>query len=207
MSESSYLKTVIPDRVFFFSAIGDLKDDDNEYRSITVIGWVEYETIKPNLQCCLTYPNQNRTLAVSSFVVHAIYEYTIGKSIKGFAFNINCPINYEMGLPANVALIESVDTCEGTDNYLDIEYPVHHPGELAVCSKAAFGKLDPNRLVEYFEMQKLLGVDMVVILVMEGLNKEAIEVLKYNESTGHAHLYPYKTRHSKPGKSCMWSEK
>ncbi|KAL5012511.1 hypothetical protein ScPMuIL_011062 [Solemya velum] len=120
----------------------------------------------------------------------------------GFVFEIHCPIIHGGELPANATLTSATQTCEEANTYLAIEYPVHHVGGFAVCPKAAFGNLKSQRIIEFFEMQKLLGVDMVVILVMEGLNEDALKVLDYYKSTGYAHLYPYKTRHPKP--DFMW---
>ncbi|KAL5011842.1 hypothetical protein ScPMuIL_010393 [Solemya velum] len=200
--KNSRLITVIPDSVYFYSAIGILEETDNLYLNIMLIGWIEQSTTMPSLKCCLTYPDQNIVSTAGNIKIRKHYEYKYNQTITGAVVEIYCPISHQRNRPTTATLLPGEQTCDVNSTFLEIEYPVHHIGGLALCAQAIFNYFDPLRLIEWFEIQKLLGVDMVVMVTVEGLNKEAVDVLEYYRSTGYAHPYPYRTR--QPSKSSGW---
>jgi hypothetical protein len=54
---------------------------------------------------------------------------------------------------------------------------------IAVCSKLAFGSLDARRLIEWFEVHRLFGVDKVFSYLYK-LNSSAKKVFEYYENLG-----------------------
>ncbi len=59
---------------------------------------------------------------------------------------------------------------------------------LVVCAGPLFKTFDPYRVVEWFEMVKLLGVDKVV-MYNESLDETASKVLRYYQSQGYLDVY------------------
>ena len=55
--------------------------------------------------------------------------------------------------------------------------------KLAVCTKLTYDSVSAAQLVEWFEAQRVLGVDKIVTYPFN-LNANALKVLKYYESTG-----------------------
>ena len=74
---------------------------------------------------------------------------------------------------------------------MDIVYSEFHPGELAICAKVAYNdSLDAQNLVEWFELQRLLGVDKVLLFVME-LPSQIWKVLQHYRDSGFLLTVPY----------------
>ncbi|KAL4240925.1 hypothetical protein ACF0H5_001708 [Mactra antiquata] len=61
---------------------------------------------------------------------------------------------------------------------------------IGICAKLAFGNLDARRLVEWFEVQRLFGVDMI-IAYRYNLNSQAGKVFNYYEKLGISKLYEF----------------
>ena len=49
---------------------------------------------------------------------------------------------------------------------------------LAVCVHVAYKHIDPVRLVEWFEIQRLLGVSLVGVHIMSDFNKSVEQVFR-----------------------------
>lgn len=76
--------------------------------------------------------------------------------------------------------------------YLPVYIPEVVKGGLAICGKVAFGGLlDPVKLVEWFEMQKLLGVDKIQILDFDN-SVNVKKVFQYYQETGLLAMFPLK---------------
>lgn len=85
---------------------------------------------------------------------------------------------------------------ENKEYYIKVDTPKKSESGLAVCGKVSYGKLDAKRLVEWFEVQRLLGVDKVLTYTYK-LNTQAMNVLDYYESIGYAEIirdfdFPFK---------------
>jgi len=50
---------------------------------------------------------------------------------------------------------------------------------LAVCVHAAYGHIDPVRLIEWFEFQRILGVSLVGVYLMSNFSQSAETVFRY----------------------------
>lgn len=57
-----------------------------------------------------------------------------------------------------------------------------------MCAKIAYGSVDAQKLIEWFEVNRLLGVDKVYIHTYK-LNNLAMKVLEYYESIGIAMVF------------------
>ncbi|XP_076452505.1 uncharacterized protein LOC143288103 [Babylonia areolata] len=90
------------------------------------------------------------------------------------------------------ATLTSTSCPRDLSQYLPVHQPVRKPGGLAVCAKIAYGlRLDPNKLVEWFEMQRLLGVDRIQLFDLN--NTDIVhKVFKHYQDSGLLDLLPYK---------------
>nr|KAG5707357.1 hypothetical protein BaRGS_005324 [Batillaria attramentaria] len=61
--------------------------------------------------------------------------------------------------------------------------------KFGMCTKIAYGYLEPERLVEWFEFAKLIGVDVVQVFY-HIVSERAMDVFRYYESTGFVILAP-----------------
>lgn len=190
--EHPILKTIITDCVYYFSAIGILEDATDTYSGIVIIGWEEnLPGVAPNLTCLYTYQD-GRLITEHNVTAKPVYTYN-----EGSVITFMCPLPEQNTLPVRAGLKLANQTESRYEDLLKIYYPRHEEGKLALCPKVAFGYLNPQRLIEWFEMQKLLGVDRVVILVIDRLNTDAVEVLQHYRQQGVAHIHPYENRKKK----------
>ncbi|XP_050397543.2 uncharacterized protein LOC126815703 [Patella vulgata] len=73
--------------------------------------------------------------------------------------------------------------------------------KLAICGKVAFGdKLKPSRLVEWFEMQMILGVDKIVVFDLD-CPEQIKSVFKHYIDEGLLEVIPYSLPGKVPGYS------
>ncbi|CAG5118846.1 unnamed protein product, partial [Candidula unifasciata] len=94
-------------------------------------------------------------------------------------------------LKSSYITLTSKDCSTDIQDYLSIIYPTRVLGGIALCGKIAHsGGLDPEKVIEWFEVQRLLGVDKVLIFDLgnpETLNR----VFRYYQNLGILDLQPY----------------
>ena len=78
----------------------------------------------------------------------------------------------------------------GASVFMPVEVPRRGGvnNSVAVCVQAVFGKLDPRRLVEWFEMQRLLGVSIVGVYSTPLTHPDTLKVLDHYANTSLAEL-------------------
>jgi len=54
-----------------------------------------------------------------------------------------------------------------------------HKEPLAVCVHVAYGHIEPLKLIEWLEFQRLLGVSLVGVYLMSDFSKSAERVFRY----------------------------
>nr|KAG5711296.1 hypothetical protein BaRGS_005993 [Batillaria attramentaria] len=82
------------------------------------------------------------------------------------------------------------DSCDvNTTLGREIAFPPDGRNKFAACVRPAYGDVDPVRLVEWMEMAKLVGVDVVQVSY-HIVSKRTLDVLLYYESTGFVILAP-----------------
>ncbi|CAG2241932.1 unnamed protein product [Mytilus edulis] len=83
----------------------------------------------------------------------------------------------------NIQLVGKMESCSISYNLHPVLYPEIKENGFGICAKIAYNYLNPLHLIEWFEYQKMMGVDMVLISV-QSLNKDAYKVLRYYEKEG-----------------------
>ncbi|KAK7497910.1 hypothetical protein BaRGS_00010781, partial [Batillaria attramentaria] len=73
----------------------------------------------------------------------------------------------------------------------EIVVPKDGKHKVAVCIKVVYGDPDPERLVEWLEFSRLVGVDVVQMFYHSvNISRRGLDVLQYYNSTGFVSLYP-----------------
>ena len=90
-----------------------------------------------------------------------------------------CPLMYNDTWPISVAI--STEPGRHQLPAMPVEIPVvtDNVKPLGVCVPVTFGKVDPVRLVEWFEFQRLLGVSFVGVYLATGVSRAAERVFRY----------------------------
>nr|KAG5689698.1 hypothetical protein BaRGS_006323 [Batillaria attramentaria] len=135
-------------------------------------------------------------LAVSTLEAGTTEEFSVSQTESRLSdrFDLfgSIPDDLEPSNPVSSAILGHLATLGGSnEEYLPIVYPKVVPNGLALCGKTAFGdQLDPNKLMEWFEVQRFLGVDHVQIMDA-GNRKDVRKVFKYYTDMGILELLPF----------------
>lgn len=157
--------------VYIYSAIGSLGKDGKNITSVTINLWDGSQN--KQFSCCL-FKNGLKT---NSFQVAAYIKNNYGYSTLA-ARQYRCPIPRNMGNITDVGMIEKEKPCSPTMETVKMIYPERHKNSFAICAKIAYNKLSPQRLIEWFEYQRVMGVDKILTMV-QYLNADAYKVLQY----------------------------
>ena len=100
----------------------------------------------------------------------------------------SCPLTTGEVVPTHVSIVE--EPCSPADNYMKVTRPYRGPylHEFGICVPVAYGYIDPYRIVEWVELQKILGVTEINIYPGD-LDKRSISVLQHYEQEGIVRLF------------------
>ncbi|KAL5020950.1 hypothetical protein ScPMuIL_000105 [Solemya velum] len=191
----------VTDDIYILSAVASFNKEYSSYSDLILTGWDarEKETRIGELYpfCCyLVYNDSSVVTAVAksrprNILVTRFYasQYSCRLSGKKPSHVIFQACKLEQATPQLFPRI--CDTkCLAERKHLKILYPEVKEGKLAVCTKIVYGKTDIQALVEWFEIQKLLGVHKVFALVKDDANADVVRLLQYYENAGFVELYP-----------------
>ncbi|XP_059143258.1 uncharacterized protein LOC131930691 [Physella acuta] len=128
--------------------------------------------------CCVLYQNLEMVYVISARVYFRYYvtkmklkdrfkEYFEPTFYVARQFSCRAPVLTEGVAPSRVTLTSKGQCSTDLKDYLPVQYPKRHRGQLALCAKIAHsGGLDPIKVIEWFELQKILGVDKILIYDM-----------------------------------------
>ncbi|KAK7109903.1 uncharacterized protein [Littorina saxatilis] len=187
--------TVFTRRVYLYSAFVALHRAPSTGSYVDIVAFQEGNQLL-GLKCCAKIPGQAPSLggeAAIDFPAMSLKDDPASKdlSVFGLVFRCQFPLTATQLGAGRVTL--STTSCPEDDRvYLPVGLPVKKPGELALCGKVAYGhELDPRRLVEWFEMQRLLGVDKILIYDLN--NTETVrKIFSHYRETGLLDPLPYK---------------
>jgi hypothetical protein len=118
---------------------------------------VEIQSNRRNTQ----YPSAIRAV---QYVCPSVVESNLIQLVSVVLGNTKCPVDSKYYVKLNIG-------------------PTERNPKLAICTKLTYDDVDPIPIVEWFEAQRILGVDKVVTYPYR-LNANALKVLKYYESVG-----------------------
>lgn len=169
------------DDLYAYSAVAKPSADWTKYISIIITSWCK--RTKTQFNCFLDPLNKTvQTVKATSKEIPSIYR------AKLVACQYECKLENtfqqikdyvsEVGLsPLNDI---QADTCP---QITKVVYPTRHAGKMAICSKMAYGTKKAIHLIEWFEYNRLMGVDRIITMV-QLINRDAFQVLKYYKEKG-----------------------
>ncbi|XP_046550209.1 uncharacterized protein LOC124260022 isoform X3 [Haliotis rubra] len=172
-------------RNFLFTAY-ERQDQPKKSRLIIYLNTMDGSRVR--LDCCIFIRNQTRLRTQTK----EIYRYGGNAHFHATKYSCSVPAGTDV---VSVSLTPS--TCSNNmSNYVPIRKPAQVPGGLAICAKTIFGEaLRPQRLVEWIEIQKLLGVDKILIFDLD-CPENIRKILNYYTRQGIVEVQPHKL----PGK-------
>ncbi|XP_050419047.2 uncharacterized protein LOC126832335 [Patella vulgata] len=182
LPDSESVLTKVGERcIYIQSVIASYKEPASTVISVVVNAWDGTYT-SPDFVCCLRADRD-----VIKVMPYVFNRYSVESPFRATQFN--CLVNAERLKPTHIALADH--SCDQTAlNYSPITYPEKDVDQLAVCAGVAYGRLVPERLTEWFELQKILGVEKVVTFTYN-LDRDSMKVLKYYENDGILQIIPY----------------
>ena len=174
--------------IYILGAIGgnssdtDVWDIFKIYANIGVKGGVSSRT-NVHVSCCFKNNGANATKFLKEPTVSTKVPEA-RTAITACHYTCNNP---KRGLiPDGIGLTVGDRGCdEQYITYVRPFLPFRKPGvTLAISTKAAYGNVSAEMIIEWMETYKYLGVDKVVTSFLYDINADAFKVLKYYASTG-----------------------
>ncbi|KAH9514944.1 hypothetical protein Btru_021458 [Bulinus truncatus] len=190
------------DDIYLYSAIADSP------RTLGMSGYLDIvvtalDRSRVSLTCCVLQDGDNVTVYVTPASAHFrsyMTRSTLGERVSEYfipslylARQYRCTVSSSRAATPRYVTLTSSSTCSSNINdYVPIIYPkIAGPESLALCAKIAFSPgLNKQKLVEWFEMQRELGVDRILIFslaVDESINR----IFRYYQDMGLLEVHPY----------------
>ncbi|XP_052062398.1 uncharacterized protein LOC127702299 [Mytilus californianus] len=181
-------------RVYMLSAYFIKKMEEQKDNIVTVIGWEEKKNHFSKFKCCFRLQKGKRMVIKSKKWYIYSYPNSLLRRVQ-----FTCPISTESKSIEGVSIITDFKrTCHKESKYyIQVQTPLQ--GELAVCTTVLYGSLSAELLLEWFEVQRIIGVEKTVTYTFE-LNKDAMKICEYYESIGFTVLvrvadFPAREKH------------
>ncbi|XP_060560568.1 uncharacterized protein LOC132720436 [Ruditapes philippinarum] len=203
----SYIKTKTG-RIYLFSAIiAHIENDQafkhNQTQNITevsptaiVTGWEHKSGSSYDFKCCFRLKNGMFVSVLSWNKSHWVYFL---ENFNLQAKQFKCPVNFDIKDISSITILADKNaTCPEENVFYITPTIIKHnkspknirSRNVGVCVKLTYGSLDAQRLIEWFEIHKLFGVDKVIAYTYQ-LNSKAAKVLKFYERSGMAQVYDF----------------
>ena len=153
----------------------------------------------PKLRCKRHYADGRWTVAgidENAMKLSDNCEKLNGEFVREYIFT--CPLEPSGDVPLAIAIL--TDDINGTqsDDFearcMPVERPIKLPvvRDFAICMQVAFGHVDVHRMIEWIELQRLLGVSKIVVYELVGsvhsLANESVAVLQHYAAEGFVEL-------------------
>ena len=153
-------------------------------------GW-ELSSLRDVMHYCCLFYGQNDIQSVP--MLDKLHWNFLGKAkLETKQFVCPNPRHTNKTLPLAVSMTRH--SCpDDMSVYIKVQTPfplINRKEEIAVCTKLAFGNLSASEMIEWFEVQKSLGVSKIVTYTYK-LNDAAMEVLKYYQAEGLGEHFPF----------------
>ncbi|CAL1532593.1 unnamed protein product [Lymnaea stagnalis] len=175
--------------------------------NILLNGWARHNDSMA-FKCCFlhsfqnTSTKQNIVFTEAPAKVYNVYKQWI-VDMQNAEFSCSVPANQLKASGVSkfsyVTFVKS--SCRDASNdIMRIEFPKAVAKSVGVCLKVTYGTLNPEKMVEWFEFTKLMGVTKVFTYYFD-VDPPAMKVLEYYNSTGFLDLLLIHPAKSKGGKA------
>ena len=191
-TQSKYIPFVsmLDGDVHIYSAIARNSSKYSFFDTIRLNGWELAPLRNSQYYCCLYYDSND--IERHSFTEKLHWNFLGHAKLETKQFVCPNPRHQNRTLPLAVSL--SQNKCpDNSSLYIQVETPetvASNKSQIAVCTKLAFGNLSFSEMIEWFEIQKLLGVSRVITYTNK-LNADAMKVLQHYHAEGLAQYYPF----------------
>ncbi|XP_059175490.1 uncharacterized protein LOC131955384 isoform X2 [Physella acuta] len=202
-SRTSPFTRVSNEEIYIYSAIANIEyvDKKKQLENKQIASFdaelilTTMDATKQGYNCCVIYHDSESVTLTLSPASYYLREYIVGgpsneKLYVARQYVCRGTVTSVNNMPEYVTLTSSSKCPTDQKNFLKVLYPTKQPG-IALCGKIAHsGGIDPQKAIEWFEMQKLLGVDKILIYDLgnpEGLTR----VFRHYQQEGILDLQPY----------------
>lgn len=153
--------------------------------------------IHVDIRCCFKYNFHDVTEYLDQPTINTHLPIPKG-DLTACHYTCNNPNRDMKNIPDGVGLTIGKYSCEEAFvTYVRPFLPLREPGiTLALSSKAAYGNISAELIIEWMETYRYLGVDKIVTHYLRTINKNALHVLNYYASTGILDLYYHEPANS-----------
>lgn len=190
-----------------FNAYFDNRTVNNSGPSLRILAVTNKSNLKAKTHCQIWYDNKTQPVIKMSEYTH-IRSFSSNRTKRdrkkmSYPYLITCPLplEYKNEVPAAVSLVEK--PCHNATNALRIIYKKPKKRRnFAVCYKGLmfFPNIIPGRLIEWFELLELLGVNKIFFYIID-INVTISKILSYYESKGLIHIVPFIVNNENPSYS------
>ena len=187
LTKRPYVK-VLHQRLYMYSALlYSLVNSENILkRSLVIHAW-QYRAIQgSDVTCCLLLNNRSILSIAGTMVIPLIFLPLSQLKARRYI----CPLDMDWNKINSVSVRIDNPTCRKNESFYIKPTILRKSGNcnIGVFAKIAYGSVDAQKLIEWFEVNRLLGVDKVYIHTYK-LNNLAMKVLEYYESIGIAMVF------------------
>ncbi|XP_053404487.1 uncharacterized protein LOC123554072 [Mercenaria mercenaria] len=163
-------------------------DPSKEDRLIVLVGWLNYDLFNSSLQCCLLLGNDS--IVCTENAKRVIWTQVNKQPLMAVKFFCPVPAAF-LGIHVKGATMSLPGERCLSKKFVAVEYLKRQPQDsIAVCAKIVYGTMSSQRLIEWFEIQKFIGVDKV-LMYYYNLNTETTKVLQRYHQEGFLDLRPF----------------
>jgi len=155
-----------PFHVHIYSAFFDNRRTLRSQPQVAVIGVMDRRLLdQGRLWCHIWYNTVHDAVVLRGYVRPTGAGKLTADGSELMEHVVTCPVTTDECVPVSVALAWGESDTEITTFRVPVELAENtsHQHSLAVCVSASFGHVDTRRLIEWLEMQQILGAQLVVI--------------------------------------------
>ncbi|KAK3588278.1 hypothetical protein CHS0354_030888 [Potamilus streckersoni] len=173
-------------KLFVYAAIA--RNISTPWDEFGVTAWIHSGVDPKNASCCFLYIDG--VLRITN-----AWRYSVFMKPEIYVIRFQCANPIPGSKPIRMTLAVSGFACSSNiTTYVKPLYPLRPHGNvtIAICTKQAYGNLDPNLVVEWLEYNINMGVDKVITFVdASNLIQNTSEILRYYQKIGFIEIIPY----------------
>ena len=152
-------------------------------------GWIRMNA-STSFRCCLMTSLPEKTVVdVAAYSYHTYAQFEVDMQNAEFSCSVSKPQMESLGMNHFTYVTFAEDTCfEKPFHVMKITFPKRVKNSVAICPKIIYGPLDPQKLLEWFEYNREMGVTKVFAYNSE-VSPDAMRVLDYYRKIGFLETY------------------